>query len=151
MRANAASFAAGLLFAIGLALAGMGQPATVVGFLDFFGRWNPSLALLMMAGIPVVLAAHLWSLRRAAPAFAESFPVAPSAIDGRLLLGSAIFGCGWGLAGMCPGPALRAIAAGLRHGLLLVVGMVAGILIFNAFDRRRSPDETVGLVNAKLP
>jgi uncharacterized membrane protein YedE/YeeE len=149
MKANVASFVAGLLFAVGLALAGMGQPSTVVGFLDFFGRWNPSLALLMMAGIPVVLVAHLVSRRRAAPLLAERFPAAPTAIDGRLLAGAAIFGVGWGLAGICPGPALLALAAGLKNGALLVAGMIVGIFLFNAYDRARQPDETGSSLEAK--
>lgn len=145
MKINAVSFAAGLLFAVGLALAGMGQPSTVVGFLDFFGNWNPSLALLMMAGIPVAMIAHRLSLRRPAPVFADQFPAPSTRIDAPLLAGAAIFGVGWGLAGICPGPALLALAAGLKNGVLLVVGMIAGILLFNLYDRRsptRQRDET---------
>ena len=147
MKINAVSFVAGLFFAIGLALAGMAQPSTVVGFLDVFGRWNPSLALVMMAGIPMTMIGHQLSLRRAAPIFADTFPRSATRIDGALLLGAAIFGVGWGLAGICPGPALLALSAGLKNGVLLVFGMVIGFLLFNAYDgrsRTRQRDETAG-------
>src|SRR6185369_8234336 len=91
---NVVSFVAGLMFAVGLALAGMGQPSTVVGFLDFTGRWNPSLMLLMCAGIPVVLVAHRISVKLAKPIFAERFPATSGTVDGALLAGAAIFGAG---------------------------------------------------------
>ena len=151
MRINAVSFVCGLLFAIGLALAGMGQPSTVVGFLDPFGHWNPSLALVMMAGIPVTMIGHRLSQRRRAPIFAPAFPELATKIDGPLVLGAAIFGVGWGLGGICPGPALLALSAGLKNGVLLVFGMIIGILIFNAYDgraRTRQRDETGGPIPA---
>ena len=149
MRINAVSFVCGLLFAIGLALAGMGQPSTVVGFLDPFGHWNPSLALVMMAGIPVTMIGHRLSQRRRAPIFAPAFPELATKIDGPLVLGAAIFGVGWGIAGICPGPALLTLSAGMKNGGLLVVGMIVGNLLFNAYAGRsaaRHRDETGGPV-----
>jgi uncharacterized membrane protein YedE/YeeE len=136
---------AGLLFAAGLALAGMGQPSTVVGFLDFAGEWNPSLLLLMCAGIPVILLAHWLSKKLAKPAFAERFPGTSGKIDRPLIIGAAIFGVGWGIGGICPGPGLLCLAAGVKTGALMVSGMVVGILLHGGYagwSTRQHGDET---------
>lgn len=145
MKTQFISFVAGLMFAAGLALAGMGQPSTVVGFLDFTGHWNPSLLLLMCAGIPVVLVGHLVSKRLGKPILAERFPSAPSHVDRSLLAGSAIFGVGWGLGGICPGPGLLSLAAGIKVGALMVGGMVIGMLlhgVYAGWSKGRPADET---------
>lgn len=145
MKSLFVSFVAGLLFAVGLALAGMGQPSTVVGFLDFAGQWDPSLLLLMCAGIPVVTVAHFASRRLAKPVLAPSFPPTSSVIDGPLVAGSIIFGAGWGLAGMCPGPGLLSLAAGIPAGALMVGGMVVGMLlhgVYKGWKNARAVDET---------
>jgi uncharacterized membrane protein YedE/YeeE len=145
MKSHLVSFAAGLLFAVGLALAGMGQPSTVVGFLDFAGHWNPSLMLLMCAGIPVVMIAHRVSVKLAKPVLAEHFPARPTTIDTPLLAGAAIFGAGWGLGGICPGPGLLSLAAGIKVGALMVAGMAAGMLLhglYAGWSKARPADET---------
>jgi uncharacterized protein len=145
MKTHLVSFVAGLLFALGLSLAGMGQPSTVVGFLDFTGHWNPSLLLVMCAGIPVILVGHLVSKRLAKPVLAERFPATSRKIDGPLLAGSAIFGIGWGLGGICPGPGLLSLAAGIEVGALMVGGMVVGMLLHGAYAgwaKGRPADET---------
>lgn len=102
------AFLCGLVFGVGLLVAGMTNPAKVVGFLDVTGRWDPSLAFVMGGALAVFGFAYWRSRRPAArPLLDETFFV-PEArgIDGRLLLGSALFGLGWGLAGFCPGPAV---------------------------------------------
>lgn len=145
MKSYLVGFVAGLLFAAGLALSGMGQPSTVVGFLDFSGQWNPSLLLLMCAGIPVVAVAHLASKRLAKPILAERFPPTSKVIDAPLLGGSAIFGIGWGLGGICPGPGLLSLAAGVQVGAFMVGGMVVGMLlhgVYSGWRNGRAMDET---------
>lgn len=110
----------GLLFAFGLVVGGMTDPARVQGFLDVFGAWNPSLAFVM-GGALAVYGLLIRLLRR---------PPAPtvSAIDVRLVAGAALFGVGWGLAGYCPGPALTATAVGGPGTLLFVVAMLGGFV-----------------------
>lgn len=133
------ALASGLLFAIGLALAGMVQPATVQGFLDFLGTWNPSLALVMGAALAVHAVASRFILRRAQPVWGDRFHL-PTAlqIDARLLLGAVLFGAGWGLAGVCPGPSLVAVASLRTEPLIFAAAMVGGMALFRAFERLRA-------------
>ena len=100
----------GVIFGIGLALAGMLNPAKVAGFLDVFGLWDPSLMLVMAGGISVNAAGYFLFVRRGKPLLASQFSL-PDArqIDRKLIIGSAIFGMGWGLAGLCPGPVVASI------------------------------------------
>ncbi len=151
MKTQFVSFMAGLIFAVALALAGMGQPSTVVGFLDFGGQWNPSLLLLMCAGIPVVLIAHVISRKLAKPVLAERFPATTGNVDGRLLAGAAIFGVGWGLGGICPGPGLLSLAAGIKVGLLMVPGMAAGMLLHGVYAGWRKAPTVDETANAEQP
>jgi len=128
----------GALFAIGLALAGMTLPRKVIGFLDFAGDWDPSLALVMVGAIPVYAAVYWWSRSRLdGPAAGNvlSLP-APAAIDGRLLLGSTIFGVGWGLAGYCPGPAFVSAAGGIAPAALFSLAMMLGFWATRTIDGR---------------
>ena len=130
MRRNVLAFASGLVFAIGLALAGMTQPAKVVGFLDFLGDWDPSLAFVMMGAILVFFPAYRVATRRPAPVWAERFHIPePTAIDARLLGGAALFGVGWGLGGFCPGPALSSLGALSTQALVFTAGMLGGFLL----------------------
>lgn len=126
---NAISFAAGLLFGLGLILSGMADPARVLGFLDLAGSWNPSLALVMAGAIGVgLLAFHAAGRReRSWLGLPMQLPTA-TRIDRRLLTGSALFGVGWGLAGICPGPALVLLGEGSGQGALFVLAMLAGML-----------------------
>jgi uncharacterized protein len=123
-----AAFAAGLLFAAGLGLAGMTQPERVIGFLDFTGQWDPSLALVMVGAIGTFAPLRRLIRGRGRPLWVHAFPAPPdSKVDRRLLGGSALFGLGWGLSGYCPGPAIAAVAtldpAALTFGWAMVVGM----------------------------
>ncbi len=131
MKNPVVAFAVGLVFALGLGLAGMTQPARVIGFLDLFGRWDPTLLFVMLGAIPVYFVCY--RLRRPSPLFASSYDLpAPGRIDGRLIAGAALFGIGWGLAGFCPGPALVSLVTLLPAVLLFVGAMLIG-LFFGKF------------------
>lgn len=122
---NLVAFVSGLLFALGLGIAGMTDPARVLAFLDITGDWNPNLALVMAGGIAVVLPVHRILLGRKAPLLDAKFHwPTRSDVDRPLVLGALLFGLGWGLAGICPGPALTNVAS-LEPGMLLFVGAMA--------------------------
>ena len=128
--ASFVAFVAGLVFALGLGLSGMTQPAKVLGFLDVGGRWDPSLAFVMAGAVSVHAALARLILRRSAPVLAPCFslPVRRE-IDGRLLIGAAVFGVGWGLAGLCPGPAVTVLASGKPIAVAFVGAMLIGIVL----------------------
>jgi uncharacterized membrane protein YedE/YeeE len=130
------SFFAGLVFGIGLIVSGMSNPAKVLGFLDLAGKWDPSLALVMAGAIAVGLAAFALAKRRhtAWLGLPMVLPVARH-IDRRLVMGSLLFGVGWGLAGICPGPALVLVGAGVAKGLIFAVAMLAGMGVFELLER----------------
>jgi uncharacterized membrane protein YedE/YeeE len=127
-------FALGALFAFGLAISGMTQPAIVLGFLDIFGHWNPAL-MFVMGGAVVVSYLGYWLVRgRPRPLLATAFDIPTRRdIDARLLTGAAVFGLGWGLAGFCPGPAIVALASGSVDVVVFVLAMFAGFLIKDVF------------------
>lgn len=131
-----AAFAIGLLFGIGLILSGLTDPGKVLAFLDLAGAWDPSL-LCTMGGATLVAAIgfRLARRRRTALLGAPMRLPAGGAIDRRLVLGSVVFGIGWGLAGFCPGPALASLGTGLVEPLLFVAAMVAGMGLFALFER----------------
>jgi uncharacterized membrane protein YedE/YeeE len=127
------AFAAGLIFAVGLVLSGMTNPAKVIGFLDVGGRWDPSLAFVMMGAIGVFLPVFHLSKRRQRPLLADAFAIPDkSIIDGRLLAGAALFGLGWGAGGYCPGPAVASAATGATPVLIFLGCMLAGMAITRA-------------------
>ena len=140
----AGAFAGGLLFACGLCLSGMTDPRRVLGFLDFFGRWDPTLAFVMAGAVGTHAVLARLVARRAAPVFGARFILpAREAIDARLVLGSVIFGVGWGLAGYCPGPAVLSVASGTATALLFSAAMVVGMAAHELVDparRARRPD-----------
>lgn len=123
-------FAVGVLFALGLGLSGMTMPAKVVAFLDVTGDWNPSLAFVMGSAIPTFFAVYSLARRRRAPLFAAAYPdLGGKRVDTKLLAGSAIFGVGWGLSGICPGPAFVGLASGAWAPVLFVAAMFAGMAV----------------------
>lgn len=141
MRPNFAALGAGVLFGVGLGVSGMTSPAKVIGFLDFAGAWDASLAFVMMGAIAVHAVLRRLVHRRSAPVFAETFDVpAPAAIDARIVAGSAMFGVGWGLAGYCPGPAIVSIVTG-PAAILFVLAMAAGMAL------QRATTKTSGLAS----
>ncbi|WLI91623.1 YeeE/YedE family protein [Massilia sp. R2A-15] len=126
----------GLLFGIGLIVSGMTDPARVIGFLDLAGAWNPSLALVMAGAIAIGAVAFRVAGARTDSLLGHPMRLpAASAIDRRLVLGSLVFGAGWGLAGFCPGPALASLAAGSVKPLIFTAAMVAGMGVFELFER----------------
>ena len=124
------SLAAGFLFAMGLSLSQMVNPAKVLNFLDVAGDWDPTLAFVMGGALLVTIPAFRFILKRPHPLFAGRFYLPTRQdIDMRLIAGAAIFGIGWGMAGLCPGPALTAVATGLLPVLGFVAAMAAGALV----------------------
>jgi hypothetical protein len=121
------ALAAGVLFGGGLSLSGMIDPAKVLGFLDIGGSWDPSLAGVMAGAIPVTALFYRWTRRRGATLAGQPVPAAPrGVIDARLIGGAAVFGLGWGLAGLCPGPAIADLALDGRV-IPFVLAMAAGL------------------------
>ncbi len=132
----------GGFFGAGLVLSGMANPAKVLAFLDLAaigqGGWDPSLAFVMAGALMVTMPGFAWLRRRAKPIAAERFHLPTArAIDFRLLLGSAIFGIGWGLAGICPGPAVTLLVLGGAHGWIFFGALLAGMFLFEKFSNRR--------------
>ena len=129
----------GLVFGLGLIVSGMANPAKVLGFLDLAGAWDPSLAFVMGGAILVGFFAFLIAKRRTLSFIgAEMKLPTASAIDSRLLTGSALFGAGWGVAGFCPGPGLVALGMGEPKALVFVAAMLVGMLIFSWREKRTS-------------
>ena len=127
----------GLVFGLGLIVSGMANPAKVLGFLDLAGAWDPSLALVMAGAILVGFFAFLVAKNRTRSFIgAEMKLPTASAIDRRLLTGSALFGAGWGVAGFCPGPGLVALGMGEPKALVFVAAMLLGMVIFTWREKK---------------
>jgi hypothetical protein len=125
----AVALLAGLLFGAGLVVAGMTDPAKVTAFLDVTGKWDPSLALVMVGAIGVHFALLRPILRRPRPLFASAFEIPRrTRVDGTLVIGAAIFGVGWGLGGVCPGPGIVDAASGSLYAIVFTVMMALGAL-----------------------
>lgn len=130
LRQPVAALGCGVLFAFGLSLSGMLDPARVQGFLDLFGAWDPSLAFVLGGAVSVAMAGMVLVRRMAKPVLSDSFHIPTSrVIDRPLVLGSAIFDIGWGLGGLCPGPALAALSLGFTPVIVFVLAMIAGMVI----------------------
>ena len=124
------AFLAGALFAAGLVIGGMTQPAKVIGFLDFFGDWDPSLVFVMGGAVAVHFVLYRLILRRGGPLLGGAFEIPQRRdLSPSLLAGAALFGVGWGLGGYCPGPGLVSLLSGSTHALGFVGGMLGGFLI----------------------
>jgi uncharacterized membrane protein YedE/YeeE len=129
-------FLVGLLFGLGLLLSGMTDPGKVIGFLDLSGLWDPSLAFVMGGAIAVGFFAFAVAKKRTRNFLGgPMYLPASNQIDRRLLIGSALFGVGWGIAGFCPGPGLVSMAAGQPKAAVFVLAMLAGMAIFEFADR----------------
>ena len=134
------SFLSGLIFGIGLILAGMANPAKVLAFLDLAGWWDPSLGLVMGGAIAVGVVAFAIAKKREHSylGFAIQLPTS-RIIDKRLVLGSLVFGMGWGLVGICPAPAFVLVGSGSDKGLIFTVFMMLGMVIFEVLENYRKP------------
>ena len=127
----------GLVFGLGLIMSGMANPAKVLGFLDLAGAWDPSLAFVMGGAILVGFFAFLIAKKRTLSFIGAEIKLpTASAIDSRLLTGSALFGAGWGIAGFCPGPGLVALGMGEPKALVFIAAMLAGMVIFTWLEKK---------------
>jgi uncharacterized protein len=124
------SFISGVVFALGLGISGMTRPLKVIGFLDFAGHWDPSLAFVMVGAITVYFVAYRLIRTRPAPLLMGKFSIPQrTGIDSNLVLGAALFGVGWGLGGFCPGPALTSLASAAAPVVIFVTAMTAGMYL----------------------
>ena len=137
------AFLSGILFGIGLLVSGMTDPAKVIAFLDIAGAWDPSLILVMITAVLVALVPMQMAQRRTKTVLGEriAFPTT-SGITGKLILGSAIFGVGWGMTGLCPGPSLASLGASTWQEWLFFSSMVTGMVGFEIWQRAGSPART---------
>ncbi|MHB1947906.1 MAG: DUF6691 family protein [Gammaproteobacteria bacterium] len=125
------SFICGLLFGCGLTISNMINPIKIQNFLDITGNWDPSLAFVMFSALVVTWIGYKLVLRKQRPEFTEKFLLpTKKSIDKPLILGSALFGIGWGLAGYCPGPSITALGLGIMDAVYFVVGMLASVIIY---------------------
>ncbi len=136
-------FVIGLIFGLGLVVAGMSDPAKVLNFLDIAalaaGTWDPSLAFVLAGAIAVTFIGFRLVLKRPQPVFGEKFHLPTTTeLDARIIAGPAIFGVGWGLAGFCPGPAFTALGGGTSAALIFVIAMLVGMVAARWFANRRS-------------
>ncbi|MDO9421029.1 MAG: YeeE/YedE family protein [Herminiimonas sp.] len=133
------AFIAGLIFGLGLILSGMADPSKVLNFLDLSGDWDPSLAFVMGGAICVGVIAFHFAKKRQKSLLGDAMSLPTNTrIDRRLVLGSLVFGIGWGLAGYCPGPALVSLSSGNSKNIIFVIAMLAGMAMFEVLERGRS-------------
>ena len=133
------AFVAGLVFGVGLLVSGMVNPAKVIGFLDLAGRWDPSLALVMAGAVAIGAIGFVIAGRRNTTVLGTPMLLpATRTIDRRLVVGGAVFGVGWGLAGFCPGPALVALGIGQPKAIVFTAAMLAGMLAFEYLEKMRT-------------
>jgi uncharacterized membrane protein YedE/YeeE len=131
------AFAIGLIFGLGITISGMINPAKVLNFFDIAGTWDPSLAFVMAGALGVAIPGYRLVFRRPAPALAAHFHLPDTRIiDRRLVLGSAAFGIGWGIAGFCPGGALPALGTGDPSVFLFIAALIGGLLIARGLQAR---------------
>ena len=132
-----AALISGALFGLGLAISGMTDRFVVLGFLDLSGDFNPQLGFVLAGAVAVTAVAFRFVLRMPQPMLSAGFRLPlTETVDWRLLLGSAIFGVGWGLVGFCPGPALAGRGGGLRDAMIFVPAMLAGSFVHHLMERR---------------
>jgi hypothetical protein len=138
MMAKYLSFAlAGLLFGVGLTVSGMVNPMKVLNFLDLTGSWDPTLILVMGGGLVTAAIGYRLAFRRGRPVFAEVFKLPEAgAIDTKLVAGAVLFGTGWGLTGLCPGPAVASLVFGNSQSIVFVAAMAAGAMLVRFSQRK---------------
>lgn len=131
------ALAVGFIFAIGLGISGMTKPSKVVGFLDLFGDWDPSLIFVMAGAIGVHFLTYKVIRRRASPLLVPDWQVpTKTELTPALVIGAMLFGTGWGLAGFCPGPAMTSLASLQAKPLIFVISMLVGMYLFKLVDKK---------------
>ena len=134
---NVISFIVGLIFALGLGISGMTKVQVVRGFLDVFGEWNPALVGVMVGAIFVHTIFFYFIKKRKSPLLDTKFYLPTRKdLDTRLIAGSAIFGLGWGWAGICPGPGIVAMTSGNQNLIIFVVSLLAGMVLFKLVEKK---------------
>ena len=140
MNSSFSTFISGLLFGLGLVMAQMTNPVKVLGFLDVAGNWDPTLALVMVGAL-LTLGILQWFMRKRLKQIQDTdrelLVSSKAKIDVKLIAGSAVFGIGWGLSGLCPGPALVSLTSGLAGSYVFVGAMFTGFFVFNRLHRDR--------------
>lgn len=127
-----AALLSGLLFGVGLTVGGMTQTSRVVGVLDFFGTWDPTLVIVLLAAVGSFFVFYRMIVPRGAPLFAAKFEIPKRKdINARLVSGSALFGVGWALSGYCPGPVVASLASGQSQAIVVVLAIAAGMMIYD--------------------
>lgn len=133
------SFLAGCLFGAGLLISQMTNPSKVIAFLDIFGNWDPSLAFVMLSALLITFFGYRWVLKREKPVFDQAFGLPTRRdLDGRLILGAGLFGIGWGLSGLCPGPAISVSTFGEANIVYFLSGLIGTIAVYQLINMRQS-------------
>ena len=143
MNRKVVAFVSGAIFAARLCVSGMTHPSKVLAFLDVTGAWDPSLAFVMVGAVGISALAFRLSARRASPIYGDRFrvPDRRGPIDPKLVAGAALFGVGWGLSGLCPGPAVTALVTGQLGAIVFVTAMVVGMAIHRLVLRAPARDD----------
>lgn len=141
---NLVSLAAGLIFGFGLALSGMLDPARVRGFLDIFGAWDPSLAFVLGGAVAVSAIGYIISRRMEGPALDLAFRLpTKTAMDAPLIIGAAVFGIGWGISGLCPGPAIASLTFGVPATIAFTIAMLVGVFAHDRLLAAHQPQQAL--------
>lgn len=137
MNTAVAALAVGFIFAVGLGISGMTKPSKVVGFLDLFGNWDPSLMFVMAGAIGVHFVTYKIIRKRATPLLVPNWQVpTKTELTPALVIGAVLFGVGWGLGGFCPGPAMTSLASLQAKPVIFVISMLVGMYLFKLVDRK---------------
>lgn len=144
MMRNLFALVAGVIFGVGLTISQMVNPSKVIAFLDLFGNWDPSLAFVMGGALIVTALGYRWVMKRDKPVYADKFQI-PSiqTLDARLVLGSTLFGTGWGLVGLCPGPAVAALTIGGFPVLVFLCAILVGAGLYELLNRKMAYSDGV--------
>ena len=146
MKQSLSGLVLGLIFGLGLTVSQMINPAKVLGFLDGAGDWDPSLALVLGGAVVVAGLGYRVGLGRNGSSFGGAFQLpSKTKVDRRLFGGAVVFGAGWGLAGLCPGPALTALGTGAPQALIFLAAMAAGIVGFKVVDAKVTPRQALAI------
>ncbi len=132
-----AAFVSGIIMGFGLCISQMINPAKIIAFLDVFGNWDPSLALVMAGALFVTTFSFRLILKQKKPIYEEKFilPIKKE-IDLKLVIGSILFGIGWGLSGFCPAPAIASLAFGIKKSGIFVISMIIGMVLYRFFSEK---------------